>query len=339
MEIEPSPEQRLGELHQKVQTARAERNKSFDIKGLEKPDALQLRMKSRRCLHVCDSKLLHLDWNVDRRRLAICTEKGEVHCWNALTTEKVIIPDFHLTREWALCCAFSANGQDIVAGGRDNKCTLFSLTSPIQQVVARHNDFVSSCIFACSQQELLTGSGDTTCALWDVETSDLIRSFQGHSAEVMSLAMVPSLSSTVFLSSGYDGTVRVWDTRTAKLSQHFKDLNSAVNCISLTSSGETFAVACQDCTVRLFDLRADAELARFDDKSMLFPCNSLSFSFSSRLLFGASNDYTVNVFDTLRFERSTQLFGHDNRVSCIRTCPDGSSVATASYDGNIRIWA
>ena len=49
----------------------------IDIKGLEKPDALQLRMKSRRCLHVCDSKLLHLDWNVDRRRLAICTEVRE----------------------------------------------------------------------------------------------------------------------------------------------------------------------------------------------------------------------------------------------------------------------
>ena len=35
---------------------------------------------------------------------------------SSLSLFQVIIPDFHLTREWALCCAFSANGQDIVAG-------------------------------------------------------------------------------------------------------------------------------------------------------------------------------------------------------------------------------
>ena len=34
--------------------------------------------------------------------------------------------------------------------------------------------------------------------------------------------------------------------------------------------------------VRLFDLRADAQLGRLDDGQTIFPCNSLSFSFSSK---------------------------------------------------------
>lgn len=38
--------------------------------------------------------------------------------------------------------------------GRNNKCTLFSLSSSAQMTVARHEDFVSSCCFAGSRQEV-----------------------------------------------------------------------------------------------------------------------------------------------------------------------------------------
>ena len=38
--------------------------------------------------------------------------------------------------------------------------------------------------------------------------------------------------------------------------------------------------------VRLFDLRADAQLGRLDDSQTIFPCNSLSFSFSSKHVYG-----------------------------------------------------
>lgn len=45
----------------------------------------------------------------------------------------------------------------------------------------------------------------------------------------------------------------------------------------------------------------------------------------------------VVPFSCLQLERNTQLFGHTNRVSCIRTSPDGAALASVSFDGNIRV--
>ena len=51
------------------------------------------------------------------------------------------------------------------------------------------------------------------------------------------------------------------------------------------------------------------------------------------------NDYTVNLWDTLKCERITVLYGHENRVSALKVSPDGTAIGTASWDTTIRIWA
>ena len=51
------------------------------------------------------------------------------------------------------------------------------------------------------------------------------------------------------------------------------------------------------------------------------------------------NDYTVNLWDTLKCERITVLYGHENRVSSLKVSPDGTAIGTASWDTTIRIWA
>lgn len=108
---------------------------------------------------------------------------------------------------------------------------------------------------------------------------------------------------------------------------------------------------------RLFDLRADREVANYSKKSIIFGVNSVDFSISGmhrqqqtrpgvthcllcpagRLLFAGYNDYTINVWDTLKCTRLCVLYGHENRVSCIRVSPDGTALATASWDFNLRV--
>ena len=48
--------------------------------------------------------------------------------------------------------------------------------------------------------QILTGSGDSTCALWDVESSQLIQSFHGHTGDVLSIDLSPSETGNVFVS-------------------------------------------------------------------------------------------------------------------------------------------
>lgn len=68
----------------------------------------------------------------------------------------------------------------------------------------------------------------------------------------------------------------------------------------------------------------------------LWWCPNLSFS-AGRLLFAGYNDYTVNIWDVLKAERVSILFGHDNRVSTVRVSPDGSAFCSASWDNTLRV--
>lgn len=104
-------------------------------------------------------------------------------------------------------------------------------------------------------------------------------------------------------------------------------------------------------------MRADAEVACYEKEAILFGINAVDFSVSGRLLFAGNilernlsqpnniihpvgyNDYTVNLWDTLKCERITVLYGHENRVSSLKVSPDGTAIGTASWDTTIRIWA
>lgn len=98
--------------------------------------------------------------------------------------------------------------------GLDNKVTVYPLildedVSLRKKTVGTHTSYMSCCLFPNSDQQILTGSGDSTCALWDVESGQLLQSFHGHSADVMSIDLAPSETGNTFV-SGVRVLVLVW---------------------------------------------------------------------------------------------------------------------------------
>lgn len=59
--------------------------------------------------------------------------------------------------------------------------------------------------------------------------------------------------------------------------------------------------------------------------------------FTGRLLFAGYNDYTVNIWDSLKCVRVSLLYGHENRVSCLQVSPDGTALSTGSWDYTLRV--
>lgn len=91
------------------------------------------------------------------------------------------------------------------SSGLDNKCTVYPLLSDEdallkKRLVATHTSYLAACQFNVSDHQLLTSSGDSTCVLWDVESSQIIQSFHGHSADVLGISLSPSESGRVFVS-------------------------------------------------------------------------------------------------------------------------------------------
>ena len=77
------------------------------------------------------------------------------------------------------------------------------------------------------------------------------------------------------------------------------------------------ATAGDDCSCRLFDLRADQEIAVYREPELTAGVSCIGFSRSGRLIYGGYYDNMIHVWDTLRGERIAAIAGHENRVSSL----------------------
>uniref|UniRef100_A0A8C9MP63 G protein subunit beta 5 n=1 Tax=Serinus canaria TaxID=9135 RepID=A0A8C9MP63_SERCA len=311
----------------------------------ERVEALgQFVMKTRRTLKGHGNKVLCMDWCKDKRRIVSSSQDGKVIVWDSFTTNKEHAVTMPCT--WVMACAYAPSGCAIACGGLDNKCSVYPLTfeknenmAAKKKSVAMHTNYLSACSFTNSDMQILTASGDGTCALWDVESGQLLQSFHGHGADVLCLDLAPSETGNTFVSGGCDKKAMVWDMRSGQCVQSFETHDSDINSVRYYPSGDAFASGSDDATCRLYDLRADREVAIYSKESIIFGASSVDFSLSGRLLFAGYNDYTINVWDVLKGSRVSILFGHENRVSTLRVSPDGTAFCSGSWDHTLRIWA
>ncbi|CAK1550293.1 unnamed protein product [Leptosia nina] len=351
--VTSSPEETLASLVKEAEALKQkleeERQKLNDVTlscVAERLEPITIsNLKVRRILKGHQAKVLCCDWSPDKRHIVSSSQDGKLIVWDAFTTSKELTISMPST--WVMACAYAPSGNMLAAGGLDNKVTVFPLGGTAgeedgatrKRTVATHTSYMSCCLFPNTDRQMLTGSGDGTCALWDIESGQLLQSFQGHSADVMSLDLAPSEMGDTFVSGGCDRGVLVWDMRSGHAVQAFDTHLSDVNSVRFHPAGDAVASGSDDSTCRLFDLRADREIARYSKESIIFGANAVEWSVSGRLLFAGYGDYTACAWDALRATRLALLPGHEHRLSALRLAPDGTALATASWDATLRIWA
>ncbi|KAF5925415.1 hypothetical protein HPG69_001860 [Diceros bicornis minor] len=257
----------------------------------ERVEALgQFVMKTRRTLKGHGNKVLCMDWCKDKRRIVSSSQDGKVIVWDSFTTNKEHAVTMPCT--WVMACAYAPSGCAIACGGLDNKCSVYPLTfdknenmAAKKKSVAMHTNYLSACSFTNSDMQILTASGDGTCALWDVESGQLLQSFHGHGADVLCLDLAPSETGNTFVSGGCDKKAIVWDMRSGQCVQAFETHESDINSVRYYPSGDAFASGSDDATCRLYDLRADREVAIYSKESIIFGASSVDFSLSGKILF------------------------------------------------------
>ena len=198
-----------------------------------------------------------------------------------------------------------------VRRGLDNKVTVYPLVGGEEEPAARkrtvatHTSYMSCCLFPNTDRQILTGSGDGTCALWDVESGQLLQSFQAHAADVMALDLAPSDMGDTFVSGGCDRAVLVWDMRTGQAVQAFDTHDSDVNSVRYHPSGDSLVTGSDDSCCRLFDLRADREVPDTTSYLNTFSTHFIEGVASHVVLFKFHHDLMI---ESLRMHGTNEKF-------------------------------
>lgn len=110
-----------------------------------------------------------------------------------------------------------------------------------------------------------------------------------------------------------------------------------MNAVTFFPNGFIFATGSDDSTCRLFDLRADQELAMYSSFKIVCGVTSLAFSKSGRLLFAGYDNFNCNIWDTLKIKLTGVLDGPKNHFSCLDICENSMAVASGSWDSFLRV--
>eukprot|EP00040_Diaphanoeca_grandis_P019209 m.101245 g.101245 ORF g.101245 m.101245 type:complete len:343 (-) comp27318_c0_seq1:45-1073(-) len=335
-------------LERRIEEDREQKN-DITLQGASKTiESLpKCNMRVRRTLKGHLSKIYALHWSSDNRHLVSASQDGKLLLWDTYTSNKTAaIP---LKSSWVMTCAYSPSGNYVACGGLDNMCTVYNVQQQqdgagtalrtLGQQDQPHTGYLSCCRFL-DDSKMLTSSGDTTCALWDIETAKRLYTCKGHTGDVMFLSLAPNKQT--FVTGSCDATAKLWDVRTGECAHTFHGRNDVnnhdINAVQFFPDGQGFVTGADDGTCRLFDIRADQQVNIYKHNNIKAGVTSVAFSMSGRMLFAGHDDFNVNVWDTLKGERTGVLVGHEMRVSCLGVSGDGMALATGSWDHQMRIW-
>jgi WD40 repeat protein len=204
--------------------------------------------------------------------------------------------------------AFSPDGRRIVTASDDKTARVWDVQTGEQIVVLReHTAPVRSAVFSpdglrvvstqmaqpsgnvASDDNIVT-SNDRMAFLWDALSGQVIRRFEGHTAQVYDAAFSPD-GKRIVTASG-DDTARIWDAATGATIAVLNGHSDSVLSAAFSRQGDRIVTASADETVRVWD--AEKTIAVLAGHSG--PVRSAVFSPDGERILTASDDATARIW-------------------------------------------
>ena len=222
-----------------------------------------------------------------------------------------------------------------------------------------HSDWVWSVDLHPDEQMAATGSGplrlpaarqgeavpavDTSVRLWDVQTGEQTRQFNGHSNTVDAVVFHPD-GETLF-SGAWDGFIIRWNIETGERVALYREHSGRVFDVNLSADGNLMLSAGDDPNPEddqdehiayLWDTETGEILQTF--RGHTGGVNSAVFSPDETTVATGSSDRTIRLWDVETGEELQRLEGHTASVNEVIFSPDGTLLASSSWDDSVRLW-
>ncbi len=230
--------------------------------------------------------------------------------------------------------AFSPDGQTLASGGEvsyagEDYATLQlwdvnTATRIASAIVGEERSSVNSIAFSPDGQTLASGGyGENRkydIQLWDVNTLELLNTFEGHQSVVDSVAFSPD--GKTLASGGRDHTIRLWDVNTATHKVTLNGHEGDVNSVAFRPDGKTLASGGGG-TLQLWDVATGK-----NKKVLPLPSyvDSVVFSPDGKTLAHVASAGAIHLRDADSGQFIYSIFRH--RATDLAFSPDGQTLAS-----------
>ncbi|XP_063329845.1 WD repeat-containing protein 88-like [Pelmatolapia mariae] len=205
------------------------------------------------------------------------------------------------------------------------------------KVLQAHSDAVTTARVCCDNRCILSCSSDCTAVLWDVESCQPLRTFDGvHSKAITECALIPNSNRMVTVS--WDKKMVAWDLETGLTLWKSRQPGLLTSCSSSSDGRLVVCAVNPQNGISICDAASGQMLHHISDlhRSFITRCR---FDPQSQRVATVSADRSIKLWD-LRAQKTTVSIdsNHGNVVSACCFTSNGHFLCTASWDKTLKLW-
>lgn len=279
--------------------------------------------------------VLHVSFSPDGNNLASGSGDSTVRIWDVLTATPKSTLKGH--KSWVMAVGFSPDAKTIASGGMEGNVILWDVETGQQKgrTMTGHKKWITGLAWepACTAQgppRLASSSKDGDVRIWDTVRNCLLLTLAGHTNAVK---CVKWGSENLIYSASADRSVKVWEATHGKLVRTLDGHAHWVNTLSLNTE---YALRTGP-----YDHNGNSPE---EEKAKITACQEKLKKVTQNaggreLLVSGSDDFTLFLWQPTKDKKPIlRLTGHQQPVNFVQYSPDGSLIASASFDNSVRIW-
>jgi WD40 repeat protein/mono/diheme cytochrome c family protein len=197
----------------------------------------------------------------------------------------------------------------------------------------------SDCFFAVAfspDSKLIAAAGaDRTIRIWEVESGKSLAAIEDHADWIFDLAFSPD--GKRLASASRDKTSKVFDVEKKESIVTFPGHGETVYTVAFGPDRKFVATGGGDNQIRFWNPDDDGKQTR-NIGGFGGPVFRIQFTTDGKSLVACSADKNLRIFDAKNGSSQHTLSGHTDWIYSFALSPDGKSVASGSWDGEIRFW-